>query len=204
MSCRCMPPSNGSFMHVHVAGADPVAVVVEQRLHRRRDRAEVEGHADRLRDRSALAVADDGGEVHPVADDGRVRGPADRRRHLVRHRRERVADDLERDRVDAGLSRHRAPGRASRSRRRAGLTTPAGRRRSCRTRPRAGGRAQARRRRTTRVRTGTAVPSIQRVAPFEPAAFASSSKECVVATSPSAASRTARISTGEPARSLTP
>ena len=127
MSCRCMPPSKGSFITNTSPGRIRSRVVLEQRLHRVRDRAEVERHADRLRDRPALGVADDGREVHPVADDGRVRGAADRRRHLVGHRRERVADDLERDRVDARLSRHRASFQDQRAGCRVAPRRPAGR-----------------------------------------------------------------------------
>ena len=61
----------------------------------------MEGHADGLGDRLALGVAERGREVHPVADDGRVRRADDRRRHLVGDRLERVRDDLERDRIGA-------------------------------------------------------------------------------------------------------
>ena len=59
-----------------------------------------------------------------------------------------------------------------------------------------------------RVRTGASTPSppmwIRRLEPAAAAFAPSSWKERVAAASPSAASRSARISTGEPAWSLTP
>ena len=82
-----------------VAGADAIAVVPEQRLHRGRDRAEVERDAHGLGDRLAARVAERGREVHAVADDGRVGGADDRRRHLVGDRLQRVRHDLQRHRV---------------------------------------------------------------------------------------------------------
>ena len=108
MSCRWMPPSNGSFITKTSPGLHPVAPLRAQRVERVRHGAQVEGNGHRLRDRLAVRVAERGREVHPVAHDGRVRGAEDRRRHLVRDRGERVADDLLRDRVDAcGRSRER-------------------------------------------------------------------------------------------------
>ena len=107
-------PVEGVVHDEDVTGADAVAVVPEQRVHRGRDRAEVEGDADGLGDRLAPRVAERGREVHAVADDGRVRGADDRRRHLVRDRLQRVRDDLQRHRIRrsaAGELRlsHRAP-----------------------------------------------------------------------------------------------
>ena len=83
---------------VDVAGPEAVAEALEQRHHRVRDRAELERDRHRLRDRLPGRAAERGREVHRVADDRRVRGAEDRRRHLVGRRLERVGDEPPRDR----------------------------------------------------------------------------------------------------------
>ncbi len=140
-------PVEGVVHDEHVAGADAVAVVAEQRVHRRRDRAEMEGDADGLRDRLAAGVAERGREVHPVAHDGRVRGADDRRRHLVGDRLEGVRDDLQRHGIGVAAESARPQSRRDllleheRPRLEVAPHAPAAaeRRRSCRTRRRAAG-----------------------------------------------------------------
>ena len=92
-------PVEGVVHDEDVARLDAVAVVPEQRLHGGRDRAEVERNAHRLGHGLAPRVTEGGREVHAVADDGRMGGADDRRRHLVGDRLERVGDDLQRHRV---------------------------------------------------------------------------------------------------------
>ena len=116
MSCRWMPPSKGSFItntspgrsaSPHLASSVDIACGTEPRW---------KGTVTPCATVSPSRVADRGREVHAVADDGRVGGAEDRRRHLVGDRRERVADDLLGHRVDCDVrSLMRAPGRASRS-----------------------------------------------------------------------------------------
>ena len=87
---------------VDVTGREGVTEALEQRLHRVRDRAELEGDCDRLRDRLPRRRAEGGRVVHRVAHDGRVSGAEDRRRHLVGDGRERVRDDRAEDRLRLG------------------------------------------------------------------------------------------------------
>ena len=131
--------------HVDVAGREAVAVALEQRLHRVRDRAELERDRDGLRDRLARRPAEGGRVVHRVADDGGMGGAEDRRRHLVRDGGEGVADDRPQDRVrlrspPAAVRRWSPPGRARARALRSAReppSIPAARPPSCRTRRRA-------------------------------------------------------------------
>ena len=148
---------------VRVVGDEDVSrtrrlgVLLAEVAHHRREAPELHREREALRDEPAVAVAEGGGVVHRVPDDRRVRAPHQDERHLVRRRRERVANDLERDRVEPLVSRHgRSPPRC-RSRR-AGRSTPAGRRSWSRTRRR--GTARVARRRATRLASRTGVATV--------------------------------------------
>ena len=84
-----------------VAGTRGVGVLGAEVPHHRREAAELHREGEALRDEAAVAVAEGGGVVHRVANDRRVRASHQDERHLVGRRRERVPDDLERDRVEA-------------------------------------------------------------------------------------------------------
>ena len=84
----------------HVAGLDVLAEVLAHVPHDRRERPELDGEGQTLRDELALAVAERRRVVHRVADDGRVGAAHHDERHLVGHRRERVLDHLEGDGID--------------------------------------------------------------------------------------------------------
>ena len=82
----------------HVARLEAFAVRGDHVADRRRERPEVKGDAQPLRDQLAAGVEDPGRVVERVADRRRVGGPGDDQGHLVGHRAQRVADDLERRR----------------------------------------------------------------------------------------------------------
>ena len=85
----------------HVAGLEVLRAVVEDRARHLLDhRAEVDGLREALRDCAELGVEERAREVGARLDVGRVRAAAERQHHLVRRRDERVADHLERDRVE--------------------------------------------------------------------------------------------------------
>ncbi len=83
-----------------VARVDVLAEVLPDVPHDRRERPELDGEGQPLRDQLAVAVAERRRVVHRVADDRRVRAAHHDERHLVGHRRERVLDHLERDGID--------------------------------------------------------------------------------------------------------
>ena len=209
MSWRWMPPSKGSFItntspgrsaSPHFASRVSIACGTEPRWN---------GTVTACATVSPDGVAERGREVHPVADDGRVRGAEDRRRHLVGDRRERVADDLLRDRVDArGGARHRAPGRACRSpgsRRtvQPRRTTTVVSYSSTRSGPGSGcSPIEARRPHRHLARIGAGVDACE-LPPLGRSASASASRSTAL-DGPSPPSRSARISIGEPSSPRTP
>src|SRR6266403_6231374 len=95
---------------------DIVAELLAHRLHRPADRHDVErvvlalGHGDEL----GVAIHPHTGDVLALVEAGGVRGPHEGHAHLAHDRRERLPQDLERDRVHRGG----AHARASRSKRR--------------------------------------------------------------------------------------
>ena len=102
------PALEGVVEDEHVAGLHVVAVPGEQRLHRERHRAQVQGDGHSLRDHPAFAVAERRGVVQAVAHDRRVGGAVERDRHLVGGGGQRVLHDLARDRVYAVIHHGRA------------------------------------------------------------------------------------------------
>src|SRR6185503_7586102 len=81
----------------------------------------VHGLGEALGDRPEVCVEERAREVRARLDVRRVGAPLERERHLVRRRNERVADHLERDRIDAdarsgaGKTGTSAPGRLRRA-----------------------------------------------------------------------------------------
>src|SRR6185503_11310907 len=81
----------------------------------------VHGLGEALGDRPEVCVEERAREVRARLDVRRVGAPLERERHLVRRRNERVADHLERDRIDAdarsgaGKAGTSAPGRLRRA-----------------------------------------------------------------------------------------
>ncbi len=93
----------------HVAGREvPERVAPENLLDRAQERAEVHGDVLGLGDHPTARVEDRRRAVAPLLDIGRVRGADEGGAHLLRHREERRADDLERDAIH-GLSAAQRP-----------------------------------------------------------------------------------------------
>src|SRR5262249_53032994 len=93
---------------VDVARLHAVAVACDRGGQGVGERGEVCGERQPLSDRAATAVAERGGVIHVVAQDPGVRRAQDGQRHLVGDRQQRVAEQLERDRISHGF-RHTTP-----------------------------------------------------------------------------------------------
>ena len=76
------------------------AVLLQQGFHGVRHRTQVQRYGDALGDHLPARVAQGGGVIQAVPDDGGVRGAVKGQRHLVRPRGERILNDFTSDGVD--------------------------------------------------------------------------------------------------------
>ncbi len=107
------PPQIGVVDQDPVAGGEALGPVGRDRpRHDVGERAQVRRLGEGLGDGPQVAVEERAGEVAPRLDVGRVRRAPERRPHLLGDREERVADDLEADRIDVGRQRAERDGRS--------------------------------------------------------------------------------------------
>ena len=105
------PAAEGVVHDEDVLRLHVVAVLFQQRFHGVGDRSQVQRDRHALRDHLALGVAQRGGIVETVPDDGGVSRSIEGQGHFVGGRREGVLDDFAGDGID--LSHRRTPGSGS-------------------------------------------------------------------------------------------
>ena len=111
----------GVVHHEDVARLDVVAIFGDHDVERGRDRPQMAGQGQPLRDQLAGGVAERGRVVHVVLEHARVGRAEHGQRHLVGDREDRVPEQLEGDRVVG--RRHQGVRRNNRNRSGRGLTS---------------------------------------------------------------------------------
>src|SRR5262245_34619598 len=103
----------GIVQAIDIARLHPIAIAGDRGGERVGEGRQVSGQREALRDRATFAVAEGGRVIHVVAQHAGVRRAQDRQSHLVGDRQQRVAEQLERDRISHGLHQITAPSGAS-------------------------------------------------------------------------------------------